>query len=118
LLLLRASPVLLMPRPASSRCESCMHRQLLDPVLALFRRIVSVPQQHLVFAGLIRVLSRELWLISEKDAQLAQKVGRLQPFIAVFPPECMGQHASFWPACHRSRYSNVSVGGFLDGNTL
>jgi hypothetical protein len=27
---------------------------------------------------------------SEKDARLAQKLGQLQPFIAVFPQECMG----------------------------
>ena len=34
---------------------------------------------------------------SEKDAKLAQKLGQLQPFVAVFPPECMGQLASFGP---------------------
>ena len=34
---------------------------------------------------------------SEKDAELAQKLGQLQPFIAVFPQECMGQLASFGP---------------------
>jgi hypothetical protein len=34
---------------------------------------------------------------SEKDAKLAQKLGQLQPFIAVFPHECMGQLASFGP---------------------
>jgi hypothetical protein len=34
---------------------------------------------------------------SEKDAKLAQKLGQLQPFIAVFPQECMGQLAYFWP---------------------
>ena len=33
---------------------------------------------------------------SEKDAKLAQKLGRLQPFLAVFPQECMGQLGSFW----------------------
>jgi hypothetical protein len=31
----------------------------------------------------------------EKDAKLAQKLGQLQPFIAVYPQECMGQLASF-----------------------
>jgi hypothetical protein len=36
--------------------------------------------------------------MSEKDAMLAQKLGQLQPFIAVFPQECMGQLASFGPA--------------------
>jgi hypothetical protein len=34
---------------------------------------------------------------SEKDAKLAQKLGQLQPFIAVLPLECMGQLASFGP---------------------
>ena len=34
---------------------------------------------------------------SEKDAKLAQKLGQLQPFIAAFPQECMGQLASFVP---------------------
>ena len=28
---------------------------------------------------------------SEKDAKLAQKLGQLQPFIAVYPQESMGQ---------------------------
>jgi hypothetical protein len=32
---------------------------------------------------------------SEKEAKLAQKLGRLQPFLAIiFPPECVGQLAS------------------------
>jgi hypothetical protein len=31
---------------------------------------------------------------SEKDAKLAQKLGQLQPFMAVFSQECMGQLAS------------------------
>jgi hypothetical protein len=35
---------------------------------------------------------------SEKDAKLAQKLGQLPPFIAVFAQECMGQLASFGPA--------------------
>ena len=34
---------------------------------------------------------------SGKDAKLAQKLGQLQPFTAVFPQECMGQPASFGP---------------------
>jgi hypothetical protein len=34
----------------------------------------------------------------EKDIELAQKLGELQPFIAVFPQECMGQLAFFAPA--------------------
>ena len=35
--------------------------------------------------------------ISEKDTKLAQKLGQLQPFIAVFPPERVGQLASVGP---------------------
>ena len=34
---------------------------------------------------------------SEKDVKLAQKLGQLQPFVAVLPQECMGQLASFGP---------------------
>jgi hypothetical protein len=33
----------------------------------------------------------------EKDAKLAQKLGQLRPFMAVFPQGCMGQLASFGP---------------------
>ena len=34
---------------------------------------------------------------SEKVAKLAQKLGQLQPFVSVFPQECMGQLAYFGP---------------------
>jgi hypothetical protein len=34
---------------------------------------------------------------SEKDAKLAQKLGQLQPFMAVLPQQCMGQLASIGP---------------------
>ena len=37
----------------------------------------------------------------EKDAKLAQKLGQLQPFIAVFPPECTGQPCIMWANLHR-----------------
>jgi arylsulfatase I/J len=33
----------------------------------------------------------------EKDTKLAQKLDQLQPFLDVFPQECMGQLASFGP---------------------
>jgi hypothetical protein len=33
----------------------------------------------------------------EKDAKLVQKLGQLQPFLAVFSPGCVGQLASFGP---------------------
>jgi hypothetical protein len=32
----------------------------------------------------------------EEDATSAQKLGRRQPFVAVFPQECMGNLAYFW----------------------
>jgi hypothetical protein len=35
--------------------------------------------------------------LSEKDAELGQKMGQLQPFIVVSPQECMGQLAYFGP---------------------
>jgi hypothetical protein len=35
--------------------------------------------------------------LSKKDAELVQKLGRLQPFLDVFLQECMGQLASFGP---------------------
>jgi hypothetical protein len=34
----------------------------------------------------------------EKDAKLAQKLGKPPPFTAASPPECTGQLASFGPA--------------------
>ena len=34
---------------------------------------------------------------SEKETKLAQKLGQLQPFIAVLPRQSMGQLASFEP---------------------
>ena len=34
---------------------------------------------------------------SEKDAKLAQKLGQLSSFMAVFPQKCMGQLVSFGP---------------------
>jgi hypothetical protein len=40
---------------------------------------------------------------SEKGAKLAQKLGQLQPFAAVFAQECMGQLAYFGPTLHLSR---------------
>jgi hypothetical protein len=40
---------------------------------------------------------------SEKDTKLAQKLDQLQPFVAVFLLECMGQLAYFGPTDHRTR---------------
>ena len=48
-----------------------------------------------------------------KDAKLAQKLGQLQPFIAAFPQECMGQLAYytflFGPTLHLYRCSAPST---------
>ena len=44
---------------------------------------------------------RSDFLPSEKDAKLAQKLAQLQPFLAAFPPERMGQLASLiFGACN------------------
>jgi hypothetical protein len=45
----------------------------------------------------LRQLAVELAPPGEKAAKLAQKLGQLQPFTAVFPQECMGQPSSFGP---------------------
>jgi hypothetical protein len=41
---------------------------------------------------------------TEKDTELAQMLGQLQPFMAAFPPECMDEIASFacsfWATCN------------------
>jgi hypothetical protein len=41
-------------------------------------------------------------------ASLAQKLGQLQFFTAVFPPECTGQLPSFGPTYHLSRFGPTS----------
>jgi hypothetical protein len=46
--------------------------------------------------------------LSEKGARLARKLGQLQPFIAVFPQECIGQLAYFGPTLLLSRSSALS----------
>ena len=55
-----------------------------QPASALFIDLVAMP---------VTIISNT----SEKDAELAQKLGQLQPFLAVFPRECVGQLASFGP---------------------
>ena len=40
---------------------------------------------------------RESWARSEKDAKLAQKLGQLQPFMAVFRQKLMDQLVSSGP---------------------
>ena len=47
--------------------------------------------------------------LSVKDTKLAQKLGQLQPFIAVFPQECTGQIASFRPTQHLSRLTRFKL---------
>ena len=48
---------------------------------------------------------------SEKDAKLVQKLGQLQPFIAVFPLECMGRIASFGPTLTPFTLQSLFLGG-------
>ena len=47
--------------------------------------------------GRVKVTAPPVAAQVSKDAKLAQKLGQLQPFIAVLPQECMGQLASFGP---------------------
>ena len=50
-------------------------------------------------AGGVRgaALGRDASAASETDTKLAQKLSRIQAFLAVFPHECMGQLAHFGP---------------------
>ena len=48
---------------------------------------------------------------SEKDAVSAQKLGQLQPFLAVFPQECVGQLASVGAASGPIAHSLREAGG-------
>jgi hypothetical protein len=45
--------------------------------------------------------------MSEEDAELAQRLGQLHYFVAVFSQECMGQLASFGPTSRLSRYGGI-----------
>jgi hypothetical protein len=60
-------------------------------------RAAALANTPLLSAYLHRPQLRELAGCSEKDAKLTQKLGQLQPFVAVFPQECMGQLAYFGP---------------------
>jgi hypothetical protein len=57
------------------------------------------PRGHQALQGRPRRALRQLPCPGEKDATLAQKLGQLQlqPFMAVFPQECMRQLAFFGP---------------------
>jgi hypothetical protein len=59
------------------------------------RLIYEVPARSQRFPPEIRLEAE--FMRSEKDAKLAQKLAQLQPFLAVFPHECMGKQASFGP---------------------
>jgi hypothetical protein len=65
-----------------------------DPLKFLARR-------HLLQAGRNRVVVFRTE--GEKNTKLAQKLDQLQPFIAVFPQDCIGQLASFGTTSHLSR---------------
>ena len=61
------------------------------PRSSLLRLIVELASSRGPADRLLAALS------SEKVAKLAQKLGQLQPFTAVFPQECLGRLASFGP---------------------
>jgi hypothetical protein len=68
-----------------------------DPeVLASARAPFSLTSIELLCGG--RVGEWGGRTLCEKGAKLAQKLGQLQPVIAVFPRECMGQRAYFCPS--------------------
>jgi hypothetical protein len=46
---------------------------------------------------------------SEQDAKWARKLGQLQPFLAVSPPECTGQLSSLGPTEYTSRSSSSTA---------
>jgi hypothetical protein len=48
---------------------------------------------------------------SETGAKLAQELGQLQPFLAVFPPECMGPTCTFWANLTRSSLKYLNTYG-------
>ena len=62
------------------------------------RALPRLPVEHAQLRHrLVLGLEHHLDGRSETDAGLAQKLGQLQPFIAVFPQERTGQLASFGP---------------------
>ena len=65
---------------------------LLDPLAEserkYFSQVRSDPTEHHELTALYP---------SEKDATMAQKLGQLQSFMAVFPPECAAQFEPFGP---------------------
>ena len=70
------------------------------PGTLFHRRQRGIPMHSYENRSQIRALRSEQTasrLPSEKDADLAQKLGQLQPFLAAIPRQCMGQLASFGP---------------------
>jgi hypothetical protein len=90
----RTAPVCDLPLDAAAGLTACIHKST--------AAIVSIS-----FDGWTQPLSAATQLFdgchtseeptSEKDVKLTQKLGQLQPFLAMFPQECMGQLASFGP---------------------
>jgi hypothetical protein len=71
---------------------SMSRRDTEEAVRRAASRAILIP-----FSLSARAVLAQCSLSSEKDTKLAQKLGQLQPFIAVFPQECVGQLASFGP---------------------
>ena len=72
-----------------NRCQRCVLGLLAE--LENYRQPAALPTE--APAPRRRLRRRE----GENDAELAQKLGQRQPFVAVFPQECMGQLAPFGP---------------------
>ena len=68
-------------------------------VLLYFKDETGTELKGVLFTDRLRVEARRRppTPYSEKDAKLAQMLGQLQPFLAVFAPECVGQLAYFGP---------------------
>ena len=63
------------------------------------RSLVSKDLRNLFFAGRLASFSHVVYGSQVRQApRWAQKLGQLQPFIAVFLHECMGQLSSSGPA--------------------
>jgi hypothetical protein len=59
--------------------------------------MVKVEWEHAVTMAEAMCFPTQSEASSEQAAKLAQKLGQLQPFLAVFPQKCMGQLASSGP---------------------
>jgi hypothetical protein len=76
--------------------------KLMDEATEFMRAIMAYPVEECgePMASLVEAAEAagvDVEFSSEKDTKLAQKLGQLQPFMAVFLHECVGQLASSGP---------------------